>query len=311
MKWNTMYHLYEGLALLVIGLSWTLVGFTSSKVNSTHWQSFQYDLEASLIDAITVAKDREINLYKDVSKQGNPTEGLERIKRVKELTTVTDKLMIKLEEAKTALQQLDPDEYTITYDLMVRMRVACKIKNELDDYVKWLNAEFKDLELPKFEPLAQGNKKNPLYYTIQPDRDFAHNYFSSTSASEALAFITQKQLLVKRYEMEVLKKLSPAYDAVFLGYCNTVQVILMSKNKEVVQAGEMYTADMFIGLYPSFANPQMKINGELWQGYERQVKVEFTTQEAGKQFWEGEITYKHKGKYQTVKHKVPYEVLPK
>jgi len=310
MKRNTIYHIYEGLALILTCLSWWAFFYSAYTVETTHWQSLSHTLETIHANAYTASQDALISLRKDVRKQGNSREGLERVKRAELLIKKTNGIFTKLEEAKGYLQKLDPAEQATTERFMVRSGFAYQLKANLDDYTRWLQNEFRDLDLPKFAPLAEGNEKNPLYQISEPDRDFAYNYFASTSATEAMALITQKQTEVKRYEKAVLGKLwnEPGFFSCY--GCGWIGLKLWQTNY-IIPVGETYTAAMFIGRAVSEANPQMMMNNQFLTIWNGTTEIGFETQKTGQQFWEGKIVYKHEGRYKTVTHKVPFEVWSK
>ncbi|OJJ17895.1 hypothetical protein BKI52_28980 [marine bacterium AO1-C] len=310
MKWNTIYHSYEGIALLMIGWCWWTFFYPKTPTEVTHWQSLNYTLETRTIDAYTASQDAITDLRKDVRNQGNSREGVERIKRAELLSSKTNHVFARLGEAKGYLQQLDPAEQATTERFMVHSGFAYQLKNKLDDYTQWLANEFRDLALPKFSPLAEGNEENSLYYVSEPDKDFAHNYFESTSAAEAIALMTQKQTQIKRYEIEVLKRLYDGPTVSFCCGCDRIRAEL-GKLKALIPVGEEYTADMFIGRSARETNPRMTLNGEPLAVISHYGAVEFQTKEVGQQFWEGKIVYKHEGQYRRVDYKVPFEVLPK
>ncbi|OJJ17896.1 hypothetical protein BKI52_28985 [marine bacterium AO1-C] len=314
MKWNAVYHIYEKGALLLIGMCWLAFLYPKTSTQASHWQSFNYTLETCAIDAYTAARDIVIDLREDVRKQGSSREGVERIKQAELLISKTDYIFARLEEAKRYLQQSDPAEQATTERFMVHSGVAYQLKDKLDNYTQWLANEFRDLGLPKFAPLAEGNKKNPLYYALEPDKDFAHNYFESTSAAEAVALITQKQNQVKHYEMKVLKKLYPWSPGSFCCIDMFVQPVL-GEAKTIILVGEEYTTDMFIGQSTRLMHPQVTVNGKPTEIKDGQVEINFKTKRIGKQFWQAEILYRlervFKNKYKTITRKVPFEVLPK
>ncbi|HAS40103.1 MAG TPA: hypothetical protein DCS93_06465 [Microscillaceae bacterium] len=308
MKWNTLYHVYEGLILLLIGCCWWAF-FDPFIPNPTHWQSLNQTLDTIYVDAYTASQDALIDLRKEVRKQGNPREGLDRVKRAALLAKKTNQVFASLEEAKGYLQKLDPVEQATTERFMIRSRFAYQLKANLDGYTQWLTNEFRDLDLPRFAPLAEGNEENSLYYVSEPDKDFAHNYFESTPAIGAIALLSQKQIQLKRYEMVVLKKLGSEPTGILCGGGWIAPTL--GKLKIVIPVGDEYTADMFIGASARETNPRMILNGEPLSVRSGSTNIRFETKEIGPQFWEGKVVYKHKGRYKTVAHKVPFEVLPK
>lgn len=165
-------------------------------------------LEHSLINA-KVSSDQALEaLKKDVKKNGNSREGLERIKRSELLKKKTVGMIGDLEKLKQKLvkdagQGLDEKTHMPKRPLNTGatagiMRKETKIlSKKLNKFTNWLAAEFKDLDLPKFELLGAGKNDLSFYAT----------YFDGVNLAEALCVITRYQLEVLRYQSEVLKKL--------------------------------------------------------------------------------------------------------
>ena len=311
MKWNTAYHIYEGVALIVIILSWWM--YTTDRVidNGIHWQSFNHSMEASVQKATITSQKSDSILREDVRKNGNSREGLDRIQRAALLKKRTNAVIANLEKTKNYLKTLPQNSHDQANHWMIRQRTAYQIKDELDKYVDWLMKEFKDLNLPKFEKIANGNEENSLYFVWEPDRDFAHNYFKYAIPTEAMAILTQKQLIIKRYESEVLKKLGGGgfYSCCWCGFWKIEASTHTPIN--TIQVGDEYTADMFISASASKTNPRMTLNGYPITVRDGIGDVQFTAKGRRKQYWEGRITFRKKwGKDTTFMQRIPYEVLP-
>ena len=165
-------------------------------------------LEHLLINAQYSSYQALEALKKDVKKNGNSREGLERIKRAELLKKHTVNLKGDLEKLKQRLIKeagdgLDekthmpkrPLNTGITASIM--SKAAEKLSKKLNKFSKWLAAEFKDLDLPKFEPLGAG----------QGELSFYETWFKGTNLAEALSALTKHQSEVLRYQSEVLKKL--------------------------------------------------------------------------------------------------------
>ncbi len=310
MKQNTIYHIYEGMALLVTGLCWWFFLNPSPQVVAHHWQSLSHTLEAINLNAQTASEEQIFNLREDIRRSGDPPYGLAIVKRTQLLMQKTNQLVVKLEEAKGFLQQLDPEERITTQRFMIRSGLAYQLKGELDGYTQWLQSAFEDLKLPQFAPLAEGNQENPLYYASEPDKDFAHNYFESTSASEAITLINQKQAEVRDYRMMVFRRFWDDSGISICGGHGGVEVQIRELGG-AIPVGEEYTADLFIGRPFYEAYPKITFNGLPLVVSNNMAEVNFLAQKVGKQFWESKVTYRHKGRRHTMTRKVPFEVLPR
>ena len=310
MKQNTIYHIYEGVALLVTGLCWWFLLNPSPHVVAHHWQSLSHTLESINLDAQAASEEGIFNLREDTRRSGDSQYGLAIVKRTQLLMKRTNQLVAKLEEAKGFLQQLDPKECITTQRFMIRSGLAYQLKSELDGYTQWLQNEFEDLKLPQFASLAEGNQENPLYYASEPDKDFAHNYFESTSASKAIALINQKQAEVRRYGMMVFRRFWDDRGGSICGGHDGVEVQIRQLNM-AIPVGEEYTADLFIGQPFYEAYPKITFNGHPLVVSSNMAEVNFLAQKVGKQFWESKVTYRHKGRCHMMTHKIPLEVLPR
>ncbi|OJJ17893.1 hypothetical protein BKI52_28970 [marine bacterium AO1-C] len=301
MKWNTIYRIYEGLAVVITLGCWWLYITTQIIDSEVHWQSFNSAVERYVNKACKASVDADSMLKADVRKNGNSREGIERIKRAALLQERTNEVMKALETTKNHLKAMPAGARRKASNWMVSQGEAHRVKEWLDKYVTWLSEEFKDLTLPKFEKIAEGDEENALY--------FAHNYFAYTSPAEAVTVLSHKQSIVKRYESEVLKKLG-AGDITGSFVCYWLRPGVFASTK-IIQVGEEYNADMFIEISASRANPRMSINQTPVMVRDGQGQVVFRAQGVGKQFWEGKIRARVYGKDSTFVHRVPLEVLPK
>ncbi|HAS40179.1 MAG TPA: hypothetical protein DCS93_06845 [Microscillaceae bacterium] len=152
-----------------------------------------------------------VALKKDVKKQGNSREGLERVKRAEILKKRTNEVEAEIDKLKTLLMTdagggLDPQtkmpkdpQNTAKVEEVMKANTPKLIK-ALDDYVKFLSIKYKDLDLPRFAPLT----KDMMY---PKKMSFYEMFYGDATVIEALSSLTVHQLTVRRYEAEVLKKL--------------------------------------------------------------------------------------------------------
>lgn len=147
-------------------------------------------------------------LKRGVKQEGNTREGLERIKRTELLKKKVAYLVGEIEKVKSLLikkaggginakthypkQALD-----VSNTQSIMRKEAPKLSNQLEKYVKWLNVEYKDLELPTLLPLHEGAEGQNFYET----------FFADAHLGEVLTMLTNKQSQVMRYHSEVMKKL--------------------------------------------------------------------------------------------------------
>ncbi|WP_045114371.1 type IX secretion system motor protein PorM/GldM [Microscilla marina] len=321
----------------MIGLMYlVLMAMLALQVSSSIMDKFIF-LNSALEHSLTNAKkssDQALEaLKRDVKKNGNSRQGLERIKRAELLKKKTSEIIGEVTKIKQILIKdagdgidskthvvKNPKEEGKVGEIMIGESEGkgegYKLKDKLDKYVAWLSAEFKDLDLPKFEPLAEGNKKKALYANdpIQKNKDFAEANFGHTPVVAALAVLTQKQSEILRYQAEVLKKLGAGdltndlkFDKVRAG---------VSVEAKTVAPGDEYKAELFISASASKAQPKMTLNGSPIPVNDGIGKVSFKVSDPGgytdgraKGSWEGTVTFKSKGRDTTFRHKEEYTIV--
>ncbi|OJJ20971.1 hypothetical protein BKI52_10370 [marine bacterium AO1-C] len=170
--------------------------------------SLLYSLEHGLYQAKGESDNMLRELKRDVKKQGNSREGLERIKRAERLKQQTAALLGEIEKVKHILIQnagggLDPKKHWPKKPLNTRntrrimQKEAPTLSKRLNAFTLFVATQYKDLSLPKFENLGDGVDGDSFYET----------FFKGANLVEALSALTQKQAVSLRYELEVLKKL--------------------------------------------------------------------------------------------------------
>ncbi|OJJ17897.1 hypothetical protein BKI52_28990 [marine bacterium AO1-C] len=297
MKWNSLYYLYEGVALLGILLSWSAIVFTSPPNDPSQWQSFNQNLEMALTRATwDQAESLEI-MQLDVSKSGKSREGISRVQRMQKLSERTHAVLQKLEAAKDYVRTLPPDKPIKANDWLLKIN---QVKVDLDRQIQHLNHSFEDLHVPQFDYIADGTKRNPLYKGL-PERDFAHNYFEEVLPAEAMVLLTQKQLVLRRFTSEVIKKTGACSPERY--YWRSVKAQAQASVQKV-QEGDEYTADLFLGVKMSPTDLQAQLNGRsIIPG---QTGVIFKTKGQGHQHQDLTLTFDYKGKRPTFTHRLNY-----
>lgn len=177
------------------------------KADST-WRTVTYNsgMEHNLVIAKTNSDRWLMMLKRDVKKNGNSRLGLDNIKRGEYLKTKTARLLGKIDRVKFDLirergQGLDPKTHTVKKPLASSgMRKKAKaLRQQLNDYTKWLKAEHKDLDIPPLENLGEGD--------TQSGKSFYEVYFKGTNVVEALTSLTHFQAKVLEQETKVRKKI--------------------------------------------------------------------------------------------------------
>ncbi|OJJ17889.1 hypothetical protein BKI52_28950 [marine bacterium AO1-C] len=305
---NKMYLTFEILALLVIAWVWGDMLQGAPKF-SEHFTALQSAEDYGLRQAKLRAKEQVKDLRQDVRKQGNSREGRERIKRAEQLLEHTQQVVAFLEGVKRQLNKLPRNRVN---DWMIEQKKAYEIKDTLDKYVKWMVKEYKDLTLPELNALAKSNKATPLYSKKESDKDFAHSYFENASKVEVKAFLSQKQLVVKQYEAEVLKKLG-AGDLSSDLHPDVAGGVFVHQPLLQIPVGDHLIAEMVIKNFYGVtkANPRFFVNNTPIVVADRQGKVAFVANEVGKKHWQAKFILRIQGRDSIIIHQVPFEVLPK
>jgi gliding motility-associated protein GldM len=284
-------------------------------------------LEHSLDGAKAASEAALQALIKQVQKEGNTTEGRERIKRADELKKETAKLLGEIDKYKRKLIEAgegvdpktgsvkNPKEETKVEIMMIgptKNGLGYDLKKKLDAYNEYLVKEYGDLGFSKsdFLPLAEGNQNNPLYKNdpVQRGKDFAEANFGQTPVVAALAVLTQKQTEIVRYEQEVLKKLGAGEFGKEIKFDQITA--LASADANVIAAGSEYRAEMFISATSSKSGAKMTYNGSPVRVNEKGVgEVKFVAAGNGEQSWRGTITINNRGRDTTFTFEKKFTVV--
>ncbi|EAY24814.1 hypothetical protein M23134_06706 [Microscilla marina ATCC 23134] len=131
----------------------------------------------------------------------------------------TNSLMAKIESIKYQLENSAGGNYGASHKLkkplatvevntiMIQNKVGYQLEKVLNNYVSFLNTEYRDSGLKPFPLIALGNAKNYLYNndSKKQNQDFAHAHFHHTPVLVATMYLTCFQNTVLRYEEEVIK----------------------------------------------------------------------------------------------------------
>jgi hypothetical protein len=280
MKIKYLKRIYEAIALL----------FMLVCVGQILWGAPNYDAQLSELKTAMnqswqlenqkVAKDMA-NLKKSVRINGNSREGLDRLKRSQILGKKTAEINGILNQAHRLLPQYSADLKTV--------------QTTVNNYIKWLYTEFKDLELTPLDPA-----QNLVKHLVQ-------NH-TSTVATQAL--ISEYKLYIQRLQAMVLRQLG-AEDIFISGCCGgTCRYIEAIPKVNKVQVGDDYQADMYYGANPTFTRVSCFLNNQALLAYDGYSKITFQPKKTGKQQLEVKVKYYDllQDKKNTHVHKIHYEV---
>ena len=292
-------------------------------------------LEHAVIGAQYASERMLDELKKRVEDEGNSPEGLNCIKRAKDLKSKTFELFKTIEKLKKELMDNpnagnginlntgvinNPKNVSSVKKLMIGAGKEGKgyaLKKVLDTYVNYLNTQFvadKTLGFNgRFETLAKDNHEIKLYEdnTSEKGKDFATANFGQASIVAAIAILMQRQAEIIRYEQEVLKKFGSAdgnYSYSRIRFDKVTPFI--SADAYTVEAGQPYKAQLFIMSTPSKSGARMTFNGQpIRVNADGIGEVGFIATGKGKQTWTGTVTIRQKGKDTTFVLKKEYEVI--
>jgi len=222
------------------------------------------------------------------------------------------KVLGEIQQHKNYLTNYPLDNQKVVARYMLREQNGYKLKTLLDGLVDSLGVYFKDYYLPKFHKFAEGNAHHPFYHNDAWARakDFPHANFENATVAQALALLTQKQMVVLRYAGYVLKHLQlDDYPTYHPGWLKGIRVMDQSTQ---VQVGDTLKADMLLNiqnrLIPRGQGYYVEVNDQIIYPKELEVPVRFRVLGQGKQQWTGKYHFCYFDKDTTVVFKTPYWV---
>ena len=283
MNWNTIYHTYEGLAMMVITTIWGMMLLEPATANKADYQSINEQFNRAWQHVFVRNQYAIEELCIDVKKNGNSREGKGRIKRAEELNKRINLVQQKINKIRNDRTR---NNFVGEFDAVLL----------INEQLLWINQEFKDLELPYFEQL-----KYPA----------STNYFSLTSPESIKASLWMYQLKLEGYKREVLRKLG-AYDITYYGGCGFYDWVKVIDQAHFVQVGDEYTADMFHNSWGRIYDVNFYVDNQN-MGTAHRGRIEFKTKEIGQKYLDCIFSYrkKHHGRTYNIKKKIPYTVIPK
>ncbi|OJJ17888.1 hypothetical protein BKI52_28945 [marine bacterium AO1-C] len=305
---KTLYHIYEGLAILVIVVCF----WVDPRPDHTHTISLEHTLESAREDSLFVSGS---NFFNQMMKElGTSDEFYERLPRFYRLLRITKSTIRVLERHKIHIEQYPKDARDPVNTYFIQEKQGYKIKQVLDAYVDSLSRKFRDFTLPKFEKLLTGNKALYQKYEWFMPKDIVRLHFGHATVAEASALLTTKQYKVFRYALSIIKGLR-GYSDIYLDYgCGPIPVlsgVFQTNNR--IEVGDTLEADLVAsGQFP-YSRPKREfyaeVNGKrVMHNREGRIPVEFVASGKGKQYWTGLVRYCDKGTEYTKTFKIPYWV---
>lgn len=295
MKKYSDYQIYGALAMLTIALCWCWVAWVPLNNYQQQLEEGNLLMERSLAMVKERAKELDDEAIKDVKKNGNSEEGLERLDRGKLLRKRTQAVIDQIEQLKQGIKTNQK-----AYWVMVEQGNALKIDQLTQEHIQWLNHEYRDLDISKF-------KLN------RSTREFisAKRHFSHATSTGAIAWLNQRALAVRHFEHRIARKLLGAFSFSCNWFTNSYDPMVFPKYKQI-QVGDEYNADLFMSKAVSKSRPRMTSYGQPIAVADGMSTVDIPTQKSGKFYWSGTITYydTHTKKDSTVTFHQFYQVIP-
>ncbi|HAS40112.1 MAG TPA: hypothetical protein DCS93_06510 [Microscillaceae bacterium] len=291
MNWNTTYHIYEGIALLWIMITWGSIAFKTAPAYDADLQSINGTLKQILSNEDQKHCNWLENLCIDVDRQGNSREGLDRIKRANELENRLNRVHTKIRNTRKQIEQTQSVTNTV-----LTPEKAQQIAQLLNTQVSWMNTEFKDLSL-----------KHPFEHIVKTDH---LTHFTNTTKTAAQSLLLTYQLQLKEYESEVLRKLG-AQDFSFSYGCGFTGPSVISPSN-TIQVGDDYIAEIFDNhQFQRIFSLKYFVNNQLLT--DRYESFKFKTQGVGRKHFNITVQYRTSpfGRLKSVEKNIPYTVLPK
>ncbi|MFS0490456.1 gliding motility protein GldM [Leadbetterella byssophila] len=223
--------------------------------------------------AADLSNKRTLDSMNDaVDKSGNKPEYRALYNNAVDVRKKTSELISYMDGLKDILRNeagggIDPETNQIknlaeeekVANIFVKNKKGYELKQKLDEYVAYLQKHAPNL---KFQPLALDAKDDPAMQDADPmtkRKDFAELLFAQTPVPAALAGISQKQSVIRRYEAEVLDYLAQQVGAKEIKFDKLFAVVI--PDSRTVVAGQTYKAEIAIGAYSSSISPSISING--------------------------------------------------
>ncbi|QCR24187.1 gliding motility protein GldM [Pontibacter sp. SGAir0037] len=257
------------------------------------------------------------NIRKSVS-EGPGTENDKRVlsnaesvrKQTEELITyirgVRQELIGRAGDVNAEGHYVNPEANEIVNMTMIggsNNGAAYELKDRLNNYAKFLRQYNENIP----QSIALDGNEDPIAKNdpVQRRKDFAHLGFEETPLVAALAFLSQKESEVLKYEADALQSLAAKVGADIIKF---EKIFAMARaESKVVAAGTKYRAEMFIAASSDAITPTMTFQGKPVKVEGGKGIIEFTAaannydaEGNSKQTWKGQVTINQGGNTQTL-----------
>jgi hypothetical protein len=272
-------------------------------------------LKVHQVDYQLLINDYLFNLYKQIGREGNTTEGIERLNRAREVLKFTNSLLIYLDSLENEIKKIPEKNLQ---KLMIGEKLegkAYKLQSKLQAFQIWLIENNSDLyvEKPDFQRIMPDNRQLALYKKTQYEKlNFIESNFKSISKNQLLSSILNIRFQILFCVDDVLKKLGckTQYDL----YSWIYPVPTAIPKAEYITKDSDYQAIMFFGT-PSYKRFYIMYDDKIIQPkeYSSTHNIQFTAIGEGEKSWQAEIKIKRSSPFKDtiilISHK--YYVIPK
>ncbi len=191
---------------------------------------------------------------------GNPLKVKPWYNKAADVRSKIESLTDEFEEIKLDICESDSFNINLLHEISTQ---SFEISNEDKNRLKIKSEKLKD-QLDSIIQNVHGSESysQRIEYLINPNKWFKQRALkgSSSNSIELIAVLSKIQLDIKEIESELLNYFYYHIDA--RGYRFLNLVALIEPEKKEILLGEVYNADIFLGIIDTTVNPVIKINSQ-------------------------------------------------
>lgn len=275
MNWKIIYHIYEGIAILLIAITWKVFVFNPVEHHQEQLNQVQQILEVRLKKMQTKTEITLEKLRKEIDRHPDSKDEIIQLQFARSLDSRTNRVVTHLEQIKQLL-----DKQGIT---------AQKVEQLVNAEITWLQTELKDWNLDTYS-----------MYAPPP------TLLEGTSSSQASITTHQYQLQFHKFQvLEFIQNSNFTFRDCFGASPYAVPV------SNYVQVGDEFIADIipFDSCDPLLWT-HFYFNGKEMRDQGGSAKVEFPIKALGTKSWEAKLEYRNQeGKIKTITQNIPYTTV--
>jgi hypothetical protein len=255
------------------------------------------------------------SLKQQVRREGNTTEGKDRIRRGEMLLSAADSLLIDLENLKSEIRQTEASQLNELLLGKQKTGKAYQIQQKIDAFSQWILKNYEDVGASEADfgklfnqPIIDSIFKN----TMLEKRNFAEFYFKDHSPIQAMTQIDVFKNFVIYRSQEVLKKLGAWAGYHAISCCFSAFPTILAK-ADTITEGADYEAVVFYNFCDKFKTFEFHFPNNLAKKSEYDMHyVKFRPEKQGKQIWQAQIDHYNSGTAQDTSFSISQEyfVIP-